>query len=80
MLTFPTGLVDGCTDHHILHVIVLLCPQLSRHGLEKCLFLFFFFFVKREQRCLAPPAEPTRLVFCPGGTDCTRCFEENASY
>lgn len=76
----PQGrlMVDGCTDHHILHVIILLCPQLTRHVIEKCLFLIFF--KKREQRCLASPAVPTTLVFCPGGIDCTSCFEENASY
>lgn len=41
----PQGclMVDGCTDHHFLHVIVLLCPQLSRHVLEKCLFLYIFY-------------------------------------
>lgn len=41
----PQGwlMVGGCMDHHILHVIVLVCPQLSRHVLEKCLFLYFFY-------------------------------------
>lgn len=74
----PQGwlMVDGCTDHHILHGIFFVCPQLSRHVLEKCLFMFF---IKREQRCLAPPAATATLVFCPGGIDCTSCFEENAS-
>lgn len=79
MLSFPTGLVDGgwlygspysaCDRSSV--------PQLSRHVLEKCLFLYFFY--EKGAEVLAPPAAPTTLVFCPGGIDCTSCFEENAS-
>lgn len=35
--------------------------------------------MKREQRCLAPPAAPATLVFCSGGTGHTSCFKEDAS-
>lgn len=75
----PQGwlMVDGCTGHHFLHVIILLCPQLSRHFREVSVSLFFF--MKREQRCLAPPAAPATFMFCPEGIDCTSCFEDNAS-
>lgn len=60
----PQGwlMVDGCTDHHFLHVIILLCPQLSRHVLEKRLFLYIFYEKGAE---------------VPGSSCCTRytlCF------
>lgn len=67
--------VKCCMDHQILGVICLLCVPSLADVLEKCLFFFY------KKGAEVPGSSCCTSYTCVllWGTDCTSCFEEDAS-